>query len=90
MSLKFIIPSAVEVPNSDMVAIREWLFGEPSLVCVETTKSDEIWSIDEIEGFTLSHDLVVCGVMFFGHVVINGVPVRAVAHQDACPMTLFI
>ena len=90
MSLLFIEPSAVEVPNSDMVAIREWLQGEPNLVCVETTESDEIWSIEEIEGFTMSHDTVVCGVMFFGHVVINGVPVRAVAHQDACPMALFV
>lgn len=90
MSLVFINPSAVDVMEGDMVAIREWLFGEPSLVCVETTECDEIWSTEELNGFTLSHKAEASSALFFGHVVIDGLSVRAVAQQDASPMALFI
>ena len=90
MSLKFIKPSAVDVMDGDMTAIREWLQGAPKHACVETTESDEIWSTEEFDGFTLSHKAEANSALFFGHVVIDGLSVRAVAQQDASPMALFI
>ena len=90
MSLIFIKPPAIDVMDGDMAAIREWLQGEPNLACIETTESDEIWSIEEFDGFTLSHKAEVSSAVFFGHIVIDGVSVRAAAQQDASPMVLFI
>ena len=90
MSLIFIKPSAVDVMDGDMVAIRGWLQGDPKKACVETTETDEVWYLEEFEGFTLSHKAEVSSALFFGHVVIDGLSVRAVAQQDASPMALFI
>ena len=90
MSLIFIKPSAVDVMDGDMAAICEWLQGAPKHACVETTESDEIWSTEEFGGFTLSHKAEVNSAVFFGHIVIDGVSVRAAAQQDASPMVLFI
>ena len=90
MSLIFIKPSAIDVMDGDMAAICEWLQGAPKQACVETTESDEIWSAEEFDGFTLSHKAEVNSAVFFGHVVIDGVSVRAAAQQDASPMVLFI
>ena len=90
VSLIFIKPSAVDVMDGDMEAICEWLQGAPKQACVETTESDEIWSTEEFDGFTLSHKTEVNSAIFFGHIAVDGVSVRAVAQQDASPMVLFI
>ena len=82
------VTQTLDVYESDLKLIVEYLGKQPTRVSVDSTETEEFWETSEIEGFEC--DFVVHNnvALFFGRITFNGVTYKAVAMQDACPMAV--
>ena len=82
------VTQTLDVYESDLKLIIEYLGKQPTRVSVDSTETEEFWETSEIEGFEC--DLIVYNeaALFLGRITFNGVTYKAVAMQEASPMAV--
>ena len=82
------ITQTLDVYDSDLNLIVEYLGRKPTRVSVDSTETEEFWETAEIEGFKCEYKVENLDMLFFGTITVNGETCKAVAMQNACPMAV--
>lgn len=82
------VTKTLDVYDSDLKIIVEYLGKKPTRVSVDSTETEEFWETDEIEGFKYNITVYNEAALFLGRITVNGVTYKAVAMQEACPMAV--
>ena len=82
------VTKTLDVYDSDLKLIVEYLGKKPTRVSVDSTETEEFWETREIEGFECDTTVYNEAALFLGRITVNGVTYKAVAMQEACPMAV--
>ena len=82
------VTQTLDVYESDLEIIVEYLGKQPTRVSVDSTETEEFWETGEIEGFECDTTVYNEAALFLGRITVNGVTYKAVAMRDACPMAV--
>ena len=82
------VTQTLDVYESDLKLIVEYLGKQPTRVSVDSTETEEFWETGEIEGFECDITVYNEAALFLGRITFNGVTYKAVAMQEACPMAV--
>ena len=82
------ITQTLDVYESDLKLIVEYLGKQPTRVSVGSTETEEFWETREIEGFECDTTVYNEAALFLGRITFNGVTYKAVAMQEASPMAV--